>query len=238
MTYPMKKTSGVLFPNTSLIGLISIVVLCGGCQTAFKQLPSDTADVLTEQEIKAVLSQNSLKKRYPNKNVAVYCTGLYDCNIASIDHHMVVSRRSGKAYRSALEKGLVYLQKDANGAIKYLGLLDAGEHLVNMRFYPVSANSFDNVSMQHAFHANSVYRLHGYRRARNVTSEVEAGSLLSLAIPNPLCVVLYENQQPIRQFCKKADITTGLGQFIEEPVNSAPAPADTYNKIVQRFVTN
>ncbi len=43
-----------------------------------------------------------------------------------------------------------------------------------------------------------------------------SGSLLNVSVPDPLCVDLEQDGHVIRRFCRPFDVTTGLGEFLEQ----------------------
>ncbi|KCW08775.1 hypothetical protein J988_2445 [Acinetobacter baumannii 45075_2] len=43
-----------------------------------------------------------------------------------------------------------------------------------------------------------------------------SGSLLNVSVPDPLCVDLEQDGRVIRRFCRPFDVTTGLGEFLEQ----------------------
>lgn len=226
-------------PKFGLFASVLMLVFLSGCQSAsyigmspFTKLPKPTSKqvVMSEKEVKAVLDEQSEKASaaFKNRDVAFHCSGLYGCDIASIDRQPVISHRSGKPYRSAVRKRLLYIKKNQASAntsaslsvnkFSYVGLMSEGEHLVNIRFYPISEGAFENFAVRHSFKKDKVYRFHGYRKPVD-DAQHEDVSLLALASPRPMCIALYEGRKPIRQFCKEADIITGVGRFVEEPVS-------------------
>ena len=40
--------------------------------------------------------------------------------------------------------------------------------------------------------------------------------LLNVSVPDPLCVDLEQDGHVIRRFCRPFDVTTGLGEFLEQ----------------------
>lgn len=222
---------------SSLLASVSMVLVLTACQTTpnntaspFVEVPKPAAErvVMTEDEMKGVLAAQKTRagKTLKNRDVAFHCSGLYSCDIASIDKKPVINHRSGKPYRSAIRNRLLYIKEntESNSAkFSYVGLMSSGEHLVNIRFYPISEGAFENFAVRHAFKKDKVYRFHGYRKAVDTPEQPSDVSLLALASPRPMCIAIYEDRQPIRQFCKEADIITGVGRFVEEPVSSPTA---------------
>ena len=47
-----------------------------------------------------------------------------------------------------------------------------------------------------------------------------SGSLLNVSVPDPLCVDLEQDGRVIRRFCRPFDVTTGLGEFLEQKTNT------------------
>lgn len=212
---------------------VGVCVLLGlsACQSAFRKIPNDQADrsVMSSveiQEILAIQAKKPLSRK--TRNVAFHCTGLYNCDIASIDRLPVINHRSGKPYRSAVRRNLLYIDKKKSGDINYVGLMSSGSHLVNIRFYPISEGAFENFAVEHDFKKDKIYRFHGYRKPVDKLTNEEDVSLLALASPRPMCIALYEGRKAIRQFCKEADIITGVGQFVEEPVSTRPSLLDGF----------
>lgn len=221
--------------TTRLLLLCTAVWLLSGCQSAFKKLHNQQAKlVLTETEIKDILASTQSKKPHKNRNVAIHCTGLFGCELASIDNTLIINKRANKPYRHAMKKDMVRMQKDDAGNLSYIGLTSAGEHEVRTRFYPVSEVAYESFAVIHDFAADKVYRLHGYRKTDE--GDADAMSLLAVAAPKPVCVALFEGRKQVRQFCKAADITTGLGEFVEEQVPLAlPLQPDAPHGFQDRF---
>jgi hypothetical protein len=69
----------------------------------------------------------------------------------------------------------------------------------------------ERISVIHHFKPNTSYTFKMYRNRTK-----QAGSLLSVSAPDPLCVVLLQDQHPIRRFCKPYNVLTGLGEFVEQ----------------------
>lgn len=201
--------------------LVLGALMLSACQPAYVKLdpPSQTSLVLSKEEADAILSEyrkKSYRLREGEGNVAIYCTGMYDCQLASIDDSLIVNDKSGLPFRSAVQKNVVSLVKDARGDTKAIGIAQNGRHDVSVRIYTTPATNYEQFALVHTFEPDSVYRIHAYRKIDNAQSDM---SLLALATPKPLCVKVYKNQTPIRQFCKVSDIVTGLGEFEETKVD-------------------
>lgn len=91
--------------------------------------------------------------------------------------------------------------------------LGAGRYQVQVSFYPVTRARAEQFVLIHDFDAGHQYELYQYRQHR-----AEVGSVLSAAVPDPLCVDLRKDQQTIRTFCRPFDSQTGLGEFVEQSV--------------------
>lgn len=204
---------------------ISLLFL-GGCQSTFQLIPkTDDKYTLTQTELNRIIANDNMgiNQHY---NVAIGCFGLYKCSLAAIDETLLINDRTNKPYRQAVNKGMVYVQasKEPQNTptniedLRYIALTTAGQHSVLVRLFPVSDYAYESVMVIHDFKPKHVYSVRAFRKA----TQVQSTSLLALAAPKPVCAVLLENEKPIRQFCKLAEVTTGLGEFVEEAVTFDP----------------
>lgn len=210
--------------NANHLRHLMCVVLCFllvGCQSAFKLIPKSAPDVLSQAELDAIIKNGNTNITHKKNPVFLQCTGLFHCDIAAIDTHLIINMSTGKPYRKAFKHNRVYVHKSTDERLQYVGLTDKGRHDLLVRLFPVSRNAYELIMISHDLKENASYRIHGFRK-RMV--DYQDGSLLALAVPKPVCVVLLkqtksESEKPIRQFCKFTDITTGLGEFKEEAVS-------------------
>lgn len=145
-------------------------------------------------------------------SVKIYCDGTADCEFERFDNTPIVDDTTHLVSHQAIKKGYVRLNAKTTGYANalYLTVPDQ-QHEVVIRFYPISKDRAEKISVIHNFRANRSYTFKMYRNRTKSNS----GSLLNVSAPDPLCVVLLENQRAIRRFCKPYNVLTGLGEFVE-----------------------
>lgn len=145
-------------------------------------------------------------------NVKLYCTGTANCEFERFDNIQIVDDTTHLVNYEAIRKGYVRLNSKTtsyNNSL-YLTVPDQ-QHEVVIRFYPISMDRAEKISVIHNFKANKSYSFKMYRNRSK-----QSGSLLNVSAPDPLCVVLLQDQHPIRRFCKPYNVLTGLGEFVEQ----------------------
>ncbi|ENU79391.1 MULTISPECIES: hypothetical protein [unclassified Acinetobacter] len=145
-------------------------------------------------------------------NVKLYCTGTVNCEFERFDSIQIVDDTTHLVNYEAIKKGYVRLNSKTTGYNNALFLtVPDRQHEVVIRFYPISMDRAERISVIHHFKPNTSYTFKMYRNRTK-----QAGSLLSVSAPDPLCVVLLQDQRPIRRFCKPYNVLTGLGEFVEQ----------------------
>ncbi|MFT4021791.1 MAG: hypothetical protein QM666_09770 [Acinetobacter sp.] len=148
-------------------------------------------------------------------SIKIYCTGTANCEFERFDHVTIVDETTHLVSHQAIRKGYVRLNAKTIGHANalYLTVPDK-QHEVVIRFYPVSRDRAERFIIIHNFRANRNYTFKMYRNRAKQSS----GSLLNVSAPDPLCVVLLENERPLRKFCKPYNVLTGLGEFVEQKI--------------------
>lgn len=170
------------------------------CLAACQPMPTRVASNVSTQSA----AQHQASAGWVN----VHCSGGLACQINRVDDVMLT--------RDMDPKHAISLQKESSLTTRtadFFVRMPAGLHQMQLSFYPVTVTRAEQFVLIHDFKAGQSYDLHLYRD-RNV----RAGSVLSRAAPDPLCVELLAQQQQVRRFCRPFDAQTGLGEFIEQPI--------------------
>lgn len=147
-------------------------------------------------------------------NVKIYCSGTADCEFERIDNVQIVDPVSRRVNRQAIRQGYVHLQAKSLSKPNALYLtVPAKQQEVVVRFYPISPDRAETIHVIHRFAPHQHYTFKMYRDRSK-----QAGSLLNVSMPDPLCVDLQQGQRTIRRFCRPYDVSTGLGEFVEQKI--------------------
>lgn len=147
-------------------------------------------------------------------SVKIYCTGTENCEFERFDNVQIVDENTHVVNYEAIKKGYVRLNAKSTGYNNALFLtVPDQQHEVAIRFYPVSRDRAERISIIHNFKPHKSYTFKMYRNRTK-----QSGSLLNVSAPDPLCVVLLQDQRPVRRFCKPYNVLTGLGEFIEQKI--------------------
>ncbi|MEB3767184.1 hypothetical protein [Acinetobacter sp. MD2] len=148
-------------------------------------------------------------------SVKIYCNGTHDCEFERFGNTPIVDDSTHLVSHEAIKKGYVRLNTKTIGYANalYLTVPDQ-QHEVAIRFYPISKDRAEKIIVIHNFKANHNYTFSMYRNRNRSAS----GSLLNVSVPDPLCVVLLEDQRAVRRFCKPYNVLTGLGEFVEQRI--------------------
>lgn len=192
--------------TNAMLKLISRVVLLGASAVLLSAC---------QHTQKALNTVNIYTAPKPNleRNIQVYCAGTDDCEFERMDHTPIVNDVTHLVNHEAIQKGYIRLKTGLTtlqSNALYL-TAPAGQHEVVMRFYPISRERAEKITVIHNFIAGQSYTFKMYRDRSK-----RAASLLSVSAPEPLCVALIEGQRTVRRFCKPYNVMTGLGEFIEQ----------------------
>ena len=147
-----------------------------------------------------------------DKNATIYCSGAKSCEFERINDITVVDAQTRRISNQAIHQGIVRLHGSVLSQDNSLYLsVPAKQYEVVIRFYPISQDRAETFHVIHQFKANHHYTFTMYRDKSN-----RSGSLLNVSAPEPLCVVLKQDDRTIRRFCRPFDATTGLGEFVEQ----------------------
>ncbi|MEB3753076.1 hypothetical protein [Acinetobacter sp. MD2(2019)] len=184
------------------IGRNVVLAMCAGLLSAC-QHTHQAVDTIAIKYIAPPQQQASVK---------IYCSGTDDCEFERFDQIPIVDEVTHLVSHEAIKKGYVRLNGKTTGYANalYLTVPDQ-QHEVVIRFYPITKARAEEISVIHNFRANHSYTFKMYRNRTKTSS----GSLLNVSAPDPLCVVLLENERPVRHFCKPYNVLTGLGEFVE-----------------------
>lgn len=182
----------------SLYGIILSLTL-GGCTTLTSTSPKQLSYSTNGKIEKATL----------------HCTGVAYCQFDRIDTIQLVEPESDWITAEALSSGMVKVTqpKLKHERLKFDLTLTAKQHEVSVKFYPISQYRAEKFTLIHQFKAGQDYTLVMYRQ------RLKQGSLLEVAMPDPLCVDLKQGKQIIRKFCREHDAVSGSGEFIEQDIN-------------------
>ncbi|MFW1858542.1 hypothetical protein A7P53_07405 [Acinetobacter defluvii] len=184
-----------VFNYRILIGVLGI--LLSACQT------SDFARV------------KKAEKKYhdPLNNVVVYCTGAERCEFSRLTNINLIDESTHRIYPDVLKKGYFKLANhDPKNQSLYL-TIPASQYEMVIRFYPISQQHAEVFHVIHRFKANQQYTFKMYRKRSE-----NAGSLLNVSAPSPLCVDLLQEKRTIRRFCRPYNVETGLSEYIEQKI--------------------
>ncbi|WP_040332104.1 hypothetical protein [Acinetobacter nectaris] len=175
------------------------IVLLTGCQTM-------------RHAIETVNIRSKAPKQESASTVIVECEGTINCEFERVDNVMVVDESTHLIRSEAIEKGYVRLKdKSTFGSNAIFLALPAQQHEVVIRFYPISLDRAEKINVIQQFKPNKHYKFVMYRERVK-----RSNRLLSVSVPDPLCVQLLENDKAVRRFCKPYNVLNGLGEFIEQ----------------------
>lgn len=189
------------------VGLVAFMSACQ--QTPVVKNIETPIKPLAVKQIK--LLQESSKEGL----VSLHCSGGAGCEFAKLNDMVIIEEASKQPSVDALTSAVVryeYKQPETLQNTQYFIAMRPGTHEVKVRFYPVTWDRAETFTLIHQFQANRDYSLRMFRQ-RGAAS---AGSLLSVATPDPLCIQLIENDKVLRKFCRPFDPVTGLGEFVEQ----------------------
>ncbi|MBF7689738.1 MULTISPECIES: hypothetical protein [Acinetobacter] len=142
----------------------------------------------------------------------VYCEGTANCEFERINNIVIVDESTHLINPSAIGQGYVRLKQRSTFDSNAIFLtLPAQQHEVVIRFYPISPDRAEKINVIQNFKPNKHYKFVMYRDRIK-----RSNNLLSVSVPDPLCVKLMENEKVIRRFCKPYNVLNGLGEFIEQ----------------------
>ena len=180
--------------------LLSLSLLLTACQS--------TKQVAKSYKILQSEPDSSLETLY------LSCVAAMGCEFARVDDIVVINENSHWPTKASIERGIIRLEGSLFSKRHQYGLsLVAGEHEVVVRFSPVSKERSESFHVIHNFLAGQNYKLSMYRK-----KTMGGRSLLDVAVPDPLCVDLLQNDVVLRRFCRPFDALTGMGEFVEEKV--------------------
>jgi len=146
------------------------------------------------------------------QNAAIYCSGAKSCEFERLNDITVVDAQTRRISNQAIHQGIVRLNGSVLSQSNSLYLsVPAKQYEVVIRYYPISPDRAETIHVIHQFKANHRYMFKMYRDKSN-----RSGSLLNVSVPDPLCVDLEQDGRVIRRFCRPFDVTTGLGEFLEQ----------------------
>ncbi|MBD1219709.1 hypothetical protein IDM30_02220 [Acinetobacter seifertii] len=178
--------------HSFLLGLCAITL--SACQSTY--------NVVDTVRIKQAKHENL------GQNAAIYCSGAKSCEFERLNDITVVDAQT----RRIVITGIVRLNGSLLSQSNSLYLsVPAKQYEVVIRFYPISPDRAETIHVIHQFKANHRYMFKMYRDKSN-----RSGSLLNVSVPDPLCVDLEQDGRVIRRFCRPFDVTTGLGEFLEQ----------------------
>lgn len=134
------------------------------------------------------------------------------CEFERLNDITVVDAQTRRISNQAIHQGIVRLNGSVLSQSNSLYLsVPAKQYEVVIRYYPISPDRAETIHVIHQFKANHRYMFKMYRDKSN-----RSGSLLNVSVPDPLCVDLEQDGRVIRRFCRPFDVTTGLGEFLEQ----------------------
>lgn len=186
----------ILNYSLCLLGLLGL----SACQTVHKN---------TKQSVKA--TSNTV-------NAKIYCTGTERCSFERVDDIQILDHHTGWLTAQALRQGIIRAERfslfDYQVMSFYLSV-PPKSHEVMISFYPISKYRAEKFTVIHDFKAGQQYTFKMYRQRSH-----KAGNLLTVSAPEPLCIDLLQEQLVLRRFCRPHDALTGLGEFVEQKLNS------------------
>ena len=184
----------------AFIGLVGSILLTG-CQAP-------------KTVHKAIDTYKILQQAPRHETAFLSCAASMGCHFSRINGIRVFDDNSTRPTPEALRDGILRLEGSVFALEHQYALsVPEGESEVVVSFYPVSKERAQQFHLIHYFIADREYKLVMYRNKSGAN-----GSLLQVAAPGKLCVDLLENDREIRRFCRPHDVTTGLGEFLEEDV--------------------
>lgn len=162
---------------------------------------------------KALDTVNIYSAHKTNLNIQVYCAGTEDCEFERLNQMSIVNDTTHLVNHHAIQQGYVRLkskQTTLTSNALYLNV-PSGQNEIVIRFYPISKERAEKISVIHNFKAGKTYTFNMYRARVK-----RADNLLNASTPDPLCVALMEGQKTVRRFCKPYNVLTGLGEFVEQ----------------------
>ena len=185
--------------------LTARILLCLGVVAGFTAC-QNTPNVVDQVRI----APNSLV--YKADNATLYCGGVAHCEFERIGDIAVIDAVSHRLSQQA--QGIARLHGSFLRRKQQISLsVPAKQYEVVIHFYPISPDRAETFHLIHAFKPKTKYSFKMYRDRSHA-----AGSLLNVSVPEPLCVVLLEQKKPIRRFCRPYDVSTGLGEFLEQKI--------------------
>lgn len=145
------------------------------------------------------------------QNVMIYCAGVEHCDFERLNDIAVIDPVTHRINPQAISKGIVRLHGSVfNPQSVYLSV-PAKEYELVIRYYPISRDRAEVFHVIHDFKPHHRYTLRMYRQRSQ-----QSNSLLNASMPDPLCVVLEQDEKAIRRFCRPYNAVTGLGEFVEK----------------------
>jgi hypothetical protein len=208
------KECQAVMQQWKLINLALVLGVMTGCQL----LPNQSADIATVNSREGNLTPMTLSSHKESKLVELHCSGGIACEFAQVNGVDVIDPVTRRPMDDALKTSMIRYEEagltQLNHAQYYVAM-QAGTSEVRVRFYPVTQDRAENFTLIHNFRPTKKYQVKLFRQ-RSASS----ASLLSIAAPGTLCVDLLEDDQVNRRFCRPFDPITGLGEFVEQRVNS------------------
>lgn len=145
----------------------------------------------------------------------IFCSGTDDCEFERINNLSIVNETTHLVNSTAIQKSYIRLkpQQTTLQANSIYMTVPSGQNEIVIRFYPISKDRAEKITVIHQFKAQKTYIFNMYR-----AREPHVGNLLHVSAPDPLCVDLLEEKKVVRHFCKPYNVLTGLGEFIEKKV--------------------
>lgn len=194
--------------STLAMALTLGMALLVGCSS---QPPAQSQRVVTLSERAHAVALTFWRSPEERHLATVHCSGGLQCRFTALNQMILLDGKTGIPTEAA-QKAAVFRYESMSQqpyALYHLAVTE-GLHELRLQFYPVTLERAEQFTLIHQFKAGREYQLRLFR-----DRQVQAGSLLAMAAPNPLCVDLAENQRVIRRFCRPFDPKTGLGEFIE-----------------------
>ncbi|WP_173911641.1 hypothetical protein [Acinetobacter sp. Marseille-Q1618] len=155
------------------------------------------------------------EKKYhdPLNTVSIYCTGAESCEFGRLNNITLIDENTHRVDSAAIEKGYLKLSnQDPKNRTLFLSV-PANQYELVIRFYPISQQHAEVFHVIHHFKAHQNYTFKMYRKRSE-----NAGSLLNVSAPSPLCVDMLQAEQTIRRFCRPYNAETGLSEYIEQKI--------------------
>lgn len=184
-----------VFNYRILIGVLGI--LLSACQT------SDFVRVKKAEK----------KHHNPLNNVVVYCAGAERCEFSRLNNMSLIDENTHRIYPDMLKKGYFKLANQDTKHPSFYLTIPANQYEMVIRFYPISQQHAEVFHVIHNLKENQQYTFKMYRKR-----SANAGSLLNVSAPSPLCVDMLQGQKTIRRFCRPYNAETGLSEYIEQKI--------------------